>query len=147
MHAGITIRSRTAPVSRLIIAAVSHCQDLVNRGAITRTAYEPGAFQRDQFEAQIAVQMLDPLGRLIRNHGRAWMPCEPTRQPYLILPREVLLGILRELDVVGRVGINKIVGFQIDLFEITTAKLPVRENRPILGELLSVRDVFVAPEG
>jgi len=38
------------PVSRLIIAAVSYCQDLVDRGAITRTADEPKAFQRDQFE-------------------------------------------------------------------------------------------------
>ena len=131
------------PVSRLIIAAVSHCQDLVDRGAITRTADEPRAFQPDQFEAEIAVQMLD----LIRNHRRAGMPCEPSCQSYLILPREVLLGVLRELDVVGRVGIDEIVRFQLDLFEVTTAKIPVRENRSILGEILFVRDVFVASEG
>lgn len=66
------MRSRAAPVpvSRLIMAAVSHCQDLIDRGAVTRTADQPGAFQCNQLEANFAVQMHNPIGGLIRNHGR-----------------------------------------------------------------------------
>src|SRR2546429_157711 len=101
------MRSSTAPVpvSRLIIAAVSHCQDLVDRRAVTRAADEPRAFQRDQLEAKIPIQSHDSIGRLIRNHYWAWMQREPARQPSLVLPREVLLGILGEFDIVGWISI------------------------------------------
>lgn len=41
---------------------------------------------------------------------------------------------------------SSVVGLQVDLFEVTTTKLPVRKNGAILGEIVFVPKVFIATE-
>ena len=63
------------------------------------------------------------------------MPREPLRQSYLFIPAEVFLRVLRELNVIGRIGIDEIVGLERQLFEIHTHKVPLREGGGVFCEI------------
>src|SRR5712692_507679 len=71
---------------------------------------------------------------------------EPLGEPHLLRPSELLLRILRELDVVRRVGIDEIALANREALEVARTELPVREHAAIGAEVGSVTDSLVTPE-
>ncbi len=73
------------------------------------------------------------------------------RQPggcsLLIGPRESVFCVLRELHVVRGIGIDEIVAFEWDRFEISAGEGPVRKQFAILPEIRHIPDPRVAAEG
>ncbi|MGA9724001.1 MAG: hypothetical protein WBQ86_16195 [Candidatus Binatus sp.] len=65
-------------------------------------------------------------------------------QPYLLVPAKVFLRVMRELNVIGRIRIDKVTGLQWELFEIPTRKLPLREGRDVLSKIRFVGNLFVS---
>src|SRR5260370_15390427 len=75
------------------------------------------------------------------------MAREKLRQPHPLVPAELLLRILREFDVVGRVGIDEIARFEFQSLEVASRKVPSLERRPVGGEVGRVVDLAIAAEG
>src|SRR5260370_25019998 len=75
------------------------------------------------------------------------MAREKSHQPLLLVPAELLLRILREFDVVGRVGIDEIARFEFQSLEVAGRKVPSLERRAVGGEVGRVVDLAIATEG
>src|SRR5258706_13767083 len=75
------------------------------------------------------------------------MPRQQFGQPYLVVPAKVFLRVLRKLDVIRRISVNKIAGLQRYLFEIRAHEVPVRECRDVLCEISFVDNLPVPAEG
>src|SRR5689334_8003125 len=72
---------------------------------------------------------------------------KPMRQAFLILPREALPGVLRELYVVWRIGIDKVVRLELDGLEIAASKIPVGQEGLVFREIVLVPDIGIAAVG
>src|SRR5579862_2342305 len=71
---------------------------------------------------------------------------QPFREPNLVIPIESLFRVRGELDVVGWVGIKKVVRFHFNLLKIAAGKFPIAEDTPILTEIALIVDAFVPAE-
>src|SRR5438876_790784 len=65
-------------------------------------------------EAQLVVEADDAVSLLIGEHDRAVVPCQPYGEAFLLGPTEGLFAVLRELDVVGRVSVDEVSGFEFE---------------------------------
>ncbi len=72
---------------------------------------------------------------------------EPVDEPDLVVPGEPLLGVLRELHVVGRVGVDEVPLLERNLLEVHADEVPAREGSPVAREVARVRDPGVPAEG
>src|SRR6185437_16703706 len=87
-------------------------QDFSGRRTIAGATDHPRSTQTAYREAQLAIQPQNPRRRLIRQHHGSAMARKKLGQPHLLVPSEALTGILRELDVVRRIGIDKVARLQ-----------------------------------
>src|SRR5438094_6103714 len=71
---------------------------------------------------------------------------EPFGSSDLLLPSEPVLRILPELDVVRRIGVDKIVWLQRNGFEVHVSKFEPIEGRDVVAEVCSIVDTLVAAE-
>ena len=74
------------------------------------------------------------------------MPCEPFRQPHLIVPAKAVFGILREFDIIWRIGINKIVVFNRNFFKVTTLESPPGKNLLVGTKISGVINCRIPPK-
>src|SRR5260370_10414844 len=84
--------------------------------------------------------------RVTQEYGRAGVRCEPSGRPLLIRPRESVLRVLRELYVIGRIGIDEITTGQRDCFHVNIRERPARKDVSVLREVLRIADSCVSPE-
>src|ERR1051325_4393632 len=71
------------------------------------------------------------------------MPRQPFSCPHLVIPREAFLGILREIDVIGRVCINKIIWSKRHGFEVIIREFPILKHLSVGAKISCVIDPFV----
>src|SRR5579875_740643 len=72
---------------------------------------------------------------------------EPLCEALLVVPGKAAGGVRRELDVVRRIGVDKIAAANLHAFEIAVREFVWREHTAVRLEVLAVRRLFVAPEG
>src|SRR2546428_13918227 len=65
---------------------------------------------------------------------------------HLLVPTKAILGILREHNVVRRIGINEVVRAKLHLIKTLRCELPSREHGLILRKAAAIVDRRVAPE-
>src|SRR3954470_3493564 len=83
---------------------------LVRGRAIAGAVDAARAAEEFQPESEIAVQRANPRGRLFDEARGSVVPGEPRRRAHLIVPGKAFLRVVRELDVVWRIGVDEIVG-------------------------------------
>jgi hypothetical protein len=71
---------------------------------------------------------------------------QPFGQPYLIVPGEVFLRVMRELNVIGRIRVDEVSRLDREFFKIRAHELPLRECRHVFAEIRFVGYLFVAAE-
>jgi len=75
------------------------------------------------------------------------MLCQPLRQPNLIIPIEAVAGVLGELHVVRRIGVDDIVFSEPHRLEVFTRELPVLDDALQFREVAGVVYGPVLTEG
>src|SRR6266478_1505453 len=75
------------------------------------------------------------------------MASQPLRRPHLLIPPEHLLGVLGELDVIRRVGIDEIIRAQGNRLKIEIHEVPTPKELLELEEVSLVGDLRVPSEG
>ena len=75
------------------------------------------------------------------------MAREKLGKAHLFVPAEGFFGILRELDVVGRVGVDEVARIERQRLEITGREVPLFERRAVGGKVAHIIDPMVAAEG
>src|SRR5207249_11882765 len=86
------------------------------------------------------------LGSLIRKNERPLVPRQPCRRAHLFIPAEHLLRVLRELNIVWRISIDKIVTVQRHTLEVAAREFPIFEHLPVGAEIADVIDPLVSAE-
>lgn len=140
--------SNTPPVRvfRGLISEVS-CRDYFAGGsAVAGAADSPRRVENGPLVAERGIQLEDALRRLVGQHHRPLVLREHLRRRDLVLSVEPVLRVLGKLDVVRRVGVNEVIALERHLQEVTVLKVPARERRLVLGEVVAVGDPLVAAE-
>ena len=78
--------------------------------AVAGAADSAWCVKESQRVAQVSVEFPDALRRLVGKNHRAVMRGEPLGRSFLVLPAESALGVGSELDVVGWVCVDEVVG-------------------------------------
>jgi len=98
-------------------------RDYFERGrAIARAVDHARRADEAEREAEVPIELDDPVGSLVREYDRTIMMREPSREPHLVVPAETLLRILSKLDVVRRVGVYEIGGREFERGKIAGAE-------------------------
>src|SRR5215469_5723284 len=71
------------------------------------------------------------------------MLTQPTCEPYLLVPAEVLPRVLSELDIVGRISVDEISFGELDRFKVATTEGPFRKCASIGEKILAIQDAPV----
>jgi len=74
------------------------------------------------------------------------MCCESLRRAHLILPRETTGAVRRELYIIWRIGIHKIISLQLERLDIFVTELPLAEHACVARKIFRVVDRFVRAE-
>src|SRR5439155_12338590 len=125
---------------------ISKGQHFLRWSPISSATDAPRRIQETELETERFIKRDDSICGLVGENHRPLMPRQPLGSPDLIVPGEGFLGILCELHVIRRVGINEILRSQWRHFEIPFHELPVRENLPVRGEVAEIVDALVLAE-
>ena len=122
-------------------------ENLFRRLAVAIAGDASGGVEGGELEAGFTIKFLDARGHLIGEHDGSGVFGEPMGEPDLVVPVEASCGILRELDIVGRVGVDEVVVFDWEGFEVTEVKVPLGKEFAKHKEVAAVIDFGVATEG
>ena len=75
------------------------------------------------------------------------MAREPLGEAHVIVPGEALGPILGEGGVVGRIGIDEIIGVKAQFAEVGGGEAPGRELAPVALKRVGIADAAIAAEG
>ncbi len=98
--------------------------DLPSWSPVASAVDQARGIEEAEREAESAIEPYDPVGCLIREDDRTGMIGEPPSEPHLIAPAEAFLGVMCELHVIGRIGVHKVAGFEVQLLEVGGVELP-----------------------
>src|SRR5262245_32100024 len=87
---------------------ISQSQNFLRRSPISCATDSSRPIEKAQRESEFLIEFDDSLGCLIRKDYRPSVTDEQFRGADLFLPGESFLGIVRELDIVWRISINKV---------------------------------------
>src|SRR6185503_19249465 len=71
---------------------------------------------------------------------------ESLRRAHLIVPRETTGAVRRELYIIRRIGIHKIIVLKLERLNIVVTELPLPEHGRITRKILRVVDRFIRAE-
>src|SRR6185503_6966159 len=72
---------------------------------------------------------------------------ESLRRAYLIVPRETSGAVRRELYIIRRIRIHKIIVLQLERFNIFVTEFPLPEHARVTRKIFRVVDCLVRSEG
>jgi hypothetical protein len=71
---------------------------------------------------------------------------QPLCQAHLVIPIEPPGAVRGKLDIIWRIGIDKVGRVYLDLLEISARELPTRKNRNILVPVIDIVDGPISPK-
>ena len=98
--------------------------------SFARAADSARGFLELQAEPKRSVKLHDARRRLVRQDDGPGMAREPLGDADLIVPAEAAFRVVRELDVVGRIGVDEVGRPEIDVLEVAAGERPARQTRP-----------------
>ena len=90
-----------------------------------------------------SVQLFDAVGRLIHEHDGSAMLRKPPGCSLLVFPSEAVFRVMRELDIVGRIGVYKIVALEGNGFHVRARERPVTEHVAVRREVARVTNTCI----
>ena len=126
---------------------VASAHDLAGGCPVSGAANAPWRFEKLHAIAEFPIELLDSIRRLIHKHDRPAMLCEPFGRSFLIVPRKAVFRVMRELDIVGWIGVNEIVAVERNDFNIGAGERSIREHVSVRCEVARVADPGLTAKG
>src|SRR5690606_19797178 len=98
-------------------------------------------------EAKFRIQLHNSGRRLVGGYDGARVTGQPFSQANLVIPAEPLFGVLPELHIIGRVGIDETGRLELKLLEVSTIEAPLVEEGAVPVQVHLVVDVLILAEG
>ena len=129
-----------------MVSQIARSHDLFGRRTVACTADAPRSIQFGHGKSEFSIQPFHARGGLIDQHDGAAVLREPRGRPLLIIPGEPALRVVRELDIVGRIGIDEVVTLERNRLDVADGEGPIVKRRLIAGKIVDVPDAGVASE-
>src|SRR5581483_9511285 len=107
---------------------IARRQYFLGRRAVASAADEARRLKWLYFEAERFIELHNAVRPLVREDDRPGMLRKPFRRAFLFFPAEAAFRILREFNIVRRVGVDEIVVLHGQIFEVAVREFKSRED-------------------
>lgn len=121
-------------------------QNFSRRRSIAIATDSSWSLKKAQRETQLAIKLNNSVRRLIRKYHWATMSRQPLCSAHLISPTETAGAISRELDIVRRICIDKIIRLNLQQRRIGAEKSPIANSGAQARKIRCVVDSLVTPK-